>query len=120
MSTTLRVTTDGAAWAEVEYHGTEAEPAGRYMDMRTVWRWAIGCADDTLAEATDLRSGCGSDAGHVDMLDTLGDFLGAFAEARRRGSPDSECWGMFPDEVAEVAEDVAEAIREACEHLHRD
>jgi hypothetical protein len=69
---------------------------------RTEYGWGVRDGELSVS-GRDLRTGVGLDDGPRAMLAALCGFLGAFAESRRYGSPDSDNWGLFPDSLAEWA-----------------
>lgn len=88
--------------ASVEHIGTDGE--------REQYRWALYDGPTIVATGDDLRSGSGAYVDLPGMLATLASFVGAFAESRSYGDPDSENWTLFPDAAAEWADAYADDL----------
>jgi hypothetical protein len=90
----------GDGWVSIEYAGG--------LDRRQMYHYCIDLPGFEY-EATDLSSGCGG--GTLQQgLESLLSFLGAFAESRRYGNPESDNWNMFPEKLAEWATENADEI----------
>lgn len=94
----------GEAWVGIE--------DGGLREGRQAYRYAIDLPDYSYVN-DDLSFGMGG--GTLQQgLSSLMTFLGVFAEARRVGErwggPESDNWGIFPDELAEWTMENADEI----------
>lgn len=118
------ITADNGWTATVTHAGTTWDDGRRH-----VWRWTITDPSDPAGwtyNGDDLSSPAwNDDPDPVDMLETFGSFLAAYAEAiehtERTGQP-SDNADLFPASLpAEAAAELADAIALAtsCPHCHQ-
>lgn len=76
----------------------------RTDDNRASFAWSIADAHgQPLGMGHDLNSGVSQNPSAREMMPSLLGFLGACAESRKYGSPESENWNLFADPIAEWA-----------------
>src|SRR5262245_33924311 len=99
----------GAVSASVEHEGEWSD------DDRPVYRWRLSVAGEMVAEGADLRGGCGAGVDELEMLRSLGGFLGVWREAHEYGGADSENRDLFPPAVYDAVSGDLEWLVVACE-----
>jgi hypothetical protein len=85
---------DGNGEVEIQWVGFDG------IEKRHTYQWTVRPGNGAEFTGADLRSGSGDPFNLSRTLGSLLSFLGAFAEARQYGSPQSDNWHSFPTGLA--------------------